>query len=83
MTHLDRNPEGADAVLIASPPIDRVKRVYARNGRSYGRIIGGGGPCRLEGCSGIRISVRWPDGTLTRPCSEGLWRRKDGHLQIG
>jgi len=83
MAYLDRNPEGADAVLVASFPIDRTKRVYARNGRSYGRITGGGDLCRLEGCTGVRVSVRWPDGKLTRPCSKGLKQRKDGHLQIG
>lgn len=83
MAYLSTNPEGAAAVIIPVQSIDRTKRVYAENGRTRGRIIGGGDHCRLEGCPGIRVSVRWPNGTLTRPCTEGLWRRKDGHYQIG
>ncbi len=83
MAYLSTNPEGAAAIIIATRSIDRTKRVFARNGCTRGRIIGGGDRCQLEGCIGVRISVRWPDGSLTRPCSEGLWQRKDGHYQIG
>lgn len=28
--------------------------------------------CRLEGCNGHRVTVLWPDGRRTMPCSEGL-----------
>lgn len=28
--------------------------------------------CMLEGCSGARIGVRWPDGKITWPCSKGM-----------
>lgn len=82
MTYLSTNPEGADAAIISLPTLDRRKRVYARNGRMCGRIVGGRDVCTLEGCPGFRISVRWPDGKLTRPCSRGLKVRKDGHYQI-
>ena len=27
--------------------------------------------CRLEGCTGWRIHVKWPDGSSTYPCSKG------------
>jgi len=83
MAYLSKNPEGAAAAIIAVQSIDRTKRVFARNGRTRGRIVGGGDRCKLEGCPGVRISIRWPDGSLTRPCSEGLSTRKDGHYQIG
>lgn len=82
MTYLTTDPEGAEAVIVSAPTIDGQKRVYARTGRTHGRIVGGGDFCRLEGCTGIRVSVRWPNGTLTRPCSNGLKTRKDGHYQI-
>ena len=81
MAYLTLDPEGADALLISVPTIDQAKRVYARDGRKSGRIVGGGDFCRLEGCTGVRISVRWPDGKLTRPCSKGLKRRKDGRSE--
>lgn len=28
--------------------------------------------CTVEGCRGKRVSVRWEDGKLTKPCSVGL-----------
>lgn len=28
--------------------------------------------CPLEGCTGTRIVVRWPGGTITYPCSKGM-----------
>ncbi|GEM_PF-3848669 len=50
MAYLSKNPEGAAAVIIPVQSIDRAKRVYARNGRTCGRIVGGGDRCMLEGC---------------------------------
>lgn len=82
MAYLTMNPEGAQAVLISTETIDRSKRVYSLDGRASGRIVGGGDFCRLEGCAGVRVSVRWSDGKLTRPCSKGLKKRKDGHYQV-
>jgi hypothetical protein len=34
--------------------------------------------CQMEGCNGLRISVRWADGKHTFPCSKGLLPYKDG-----
>lgn len=56
--------------------------LYNSNGKEHGIIVGGGDRCTMEGCSGARVSVRWPDGSLTRPCSRGLIVRRDGALQI-
>lgn len=82
MAYLTTNPEGADAILIPVETIDRNRKVYSRDGRASGRIVGGGDICRLEGCTGVRVSVRWSDGKLTRPCFKGLKQRKDGHYQV-
>jgi len=56
--------------------------IYSRDGKLAGIVTGARYPCRLEGCSGMRISVRWPDGKHTFPCSKGIVARK-GRWQIG
>lgn len=28
-------------------------------------------PCTLQGCTGMRMHVKWPDGKHTYPCSKG------------
>jgi hypothetical protein len=48
------------------------KRVLSRNGKIIGVPTGASYPCSLEGCTGRRIVVRWPDGRITRPCTKGL-----------
>jgi len=56
--------------------IHRGEVVLSRGRRARGRTTGGVRPCTLEGCLGLRIGVRWPDGKLTWPCSEGMARRR-------
>lgn len=46
--------------------------VQDREGKETGKVVGVGRLCQLEGCGGWRVSVRWPNGKLTRPCSKGL-----------
>lgn len=36
-------------------------------------------PCSLEGCTGVRMYVKWPDGKHTYPCSKGCTQLA-GHL---
>jgi len=43
-----------------------------REGSLAGVLTGGTRHCSLSGCRGVRIYVRWPDGKLTLPCSEGM-----------
>lgn len=38
--------------------------------------------CSLEGCNGVRIHVKWPDGKSTYPCSKGCKRVDDETMQI-
>lgn len=57
-------------------------KVWARKATQAGRITGATRLCNLEGCNGLRISVRWASGKVTFPCSKGLKVRKDGQLQI-
>lgn len=57
------------------------KYIYDRSGKERGKTTGGTRQCKLEGCSGCRIGVRWPNGEITWPCSKGLknYRR---HMKI-
>lgn len=41
---------------------------YAVRGKTTGRAF----RCRLEGCPGYRIVVKWEDGHVTYPCSAGM-----------
>lgn len=55
--------------------------IYVRRGGPegddyHGTVTGNTERCRLEGCGGYRIRVKWPDGQVTKPCSDGL--RKEG-----
>lgn len=47
--------------------------IISRDGKLKGKTTGGFRQCRLEGCCGIRIGVRWKrDGKMTWPCSRGM-----------
>lgn len=62
--------------------IKRGELVYSRSGDQLGKTTGGTRSCRLEGCRGIRIGVRWPDGSLTWPCTDGMGNTADGAWRI-
>lgn len=46
--------------------------VRSRDGNSNGVATGATHRCRLEGCTGRRITVRWGDGRITHPCSKAM-----------
>lgn len=58
-------------------------KVYSRDGASVGLTTGSTHRCQLEGCTGRRVTVKWPDGKITHPCTKGLETRADGAQQIG
>ena len=46
--------------------------MLSRDGKEEGEIINlQAYPCQMMGCTGMRISVRWPVGKRTFPCSKG------------
>lgn len=45
--------------------------VVARNGEE-GRLTGASHICRLSGCTGLKLTVKWADGTHTFPCTKGM-----------
>lgn len=46
--------------------------IESRSGEEVGLTNGNWRACHMEGCKGVRLSVRWPDGRYTYPCSKGL-----------
>ncbi len=49
-------------------------KIYARDTDSDpGVATGSTHECQMEGCSGVRVTVKWPDGKVTYPCSKGLF----------
>lgn len=52
--------------------------VISRDGKDRGIPTGGEYPCRMEGCRGQRIGVRWPDGSHTFPCTKAMEFSKSG-----
>jgi hypothetical protein len=56
--------------------------VYSRDGKLKGTTTGAQHHCKLHGCTGMRIAVRWPDGKHTFPCSKGIVAKR-GRWQIG
>ena len=57
--------------------------VFSASGTEQGIAKSSGYRCQMEGCTGKRLAVKWPDGKMTRPCTKGMFTRLDGNLQIG
>lgn len=53
-------------------PNPTAKFVYSKDGKNKGILTGGERACPLEGCSGVRLRTKWPDGRITWPCTEGM-----------
>ena len=47
-----------------------------------GRATGNHHDCSMHGCPGQRVSVRWPNGKITFPCSKGMRVRANGDWEI-
>jgi hypothetical protein len=59
------------------------KKVWNREKTEYGSPTGGTRKCRMEGCLGMCIAVRWPDGSLTWPCTRGMSTLTQDEMKIG
>ena len=53
-------------------PNPEAKFVYSKDGKNKGVLTGGERACRLEGCLGVRLGTKWPDGKITWPCTDGM-----------
>lgn len=56
--------------------------VLSRDGKERGTVTGRTRPCSLEGCRGVQVMVKWPDGKVTWPCSAGMKAVAPGVWQI-
>lgn len=63
--------------------MDKGTQVYSHDATEVGAATGSTHHCRMEGCTGRRVTVKWPDGKVTHPCTKGLTTREDGAFQIG
>ena len=59
------------AALVERPRLGpEYTKMLSRDGETTGAIKNlQSRPCRMEGCRGWRIHVKWPDGRSTYPCS--------------
>ena len=46
--------------------------VLSEDGKEKGITTGRNHDCRMEGCNGLRLVVKWEDGTRTFPCTKGM-----------
>jgi hypothetical protein len=53
-------------------PDERGVTVIARGGGLKGVYLRTTNKPCFEGCEGKRVSVRWPDGSITYPCTAGM-----------
>lgn len=64
------------------PWFQKGTKVLSRDGKRAGEMTGSRHHCRMEGCRGSRIAVRWQESTggtkVTFPCSRGLEPVQDG-----
>jgi len=79
------DPEKAEILLglidLGTPKEESARElVIARDGNSVGYTTGGERPCTVEGCRGHRIGVRWEDGKMTFPCTEGMEYRNNARF---
>lgn len=56
----------------------KFKNIRSRDNNEVGKFTGSTKRCTLEGCSGVRFAVRWNDGKLTWPCSDGIISDRKG-----
>lgn len=63
--------------------LNTLTTVRSRDGHQAGTITSTSRPCQLESCGGIRVGVRWPDGSRTFPCSKGMRFLDATTAQIG
>ena len=62
------------------------RMVFGRRGTDFENVAGvvtNVSGCRLAGCRGLRLHVKWPDGHRTYVCTKGCDEQEDGSLRIG
>ena len=66
-------------LAVGDGPFNRpIWKVWSRTLKEYGKTTGKLRHCNMEGCNGLKVQVKWPDGKTTWPCSEGMKKYRDG-----
>lgn len=66
-----------------APEKIKLRWVVSRDGTKKGEIKNlRSRPCQMEGCTGMRMHVKWPDGRSTFPCTKGCEQIDDETLKI-
>lgn len=68
--------------MLVESEIQEGIKVISADGKETGKTTGKFRYCTMEGCTGIRIGVRWSDNKITYPCSAGVKYLEDGSMQI-
>ena len=63
-------------ILLPKAEIESGVTVVTRDGKQKGKTTGASYRCQMEGCLGLRVTVRWPGGKITHPCSKGMRRNE-------
>jgi hypothetical protein len=61
---------------------DTCPPIWNAQNTAQGTFTGEERPCRVKGCRGWRVQIRWPDGSVTWPCSRGFQVQIDGSARI-
>ena len=64
-------------------PWTKGTKIWDSHGRRFGLATGSIRQCKLEGCTGLRVYIKWPEGHMTMPCSKRLLEQADGSYRIG
>jgi hypothetical protein len=67
-----RKPESVEKGEEAMNTKVVIARRESGKGIVRGVLTGSERSCSMEGCTGRRLGVRWPDGKLTWPCTKGM-----------
>lgn len=63
--------------------VEGVGKMISRDGNDIGIVKSwNSGPCKMEGCTGHRVHVKWEDGTSTYPCTKGCSSISENTMQI-
>jgi len=63
--------------------LNDLKFVLSRDNKMKGVVTSTSRRCSMEGCNGIRVGVRWPDGKHTFPCTKGMVQVSPDTWRIG
>lgn len=63
-------------ILFPKAEVEPGVTVVTRDGKQRGKTTGASCRCRMSGCTGVRVTVKWPWGQFTHPCSRGMRRNK-------